>query len=310
MNKTGFLVINKPSGYTSHQVVAAVRRILAERRIGHTGTLDPMATGVLVLAVGAATKLISFLDEEKKVYRARLVLGLTTDTQDLTGQVLRAEPETRISQKQLETALAFFTGQQEQTPPMYSALKVKGQPLYKLARAGREISRPKRKITIYRLEAAETLLPAYGYQEGPTLIIECSRGTYIRTLCHDLGAYLGCGGCMGELTRLASGSFRLSAALSLEELAQAVTEGKVGQLLIPPAEALNHLPRIYLSPESIEKVRHGGQLGPGDLAEPAGPEACRPGQLVRGVTTNGSLLALLKHIKKLTSFWQPVRILT
>ncbi|NLY92249.1 MAG: tRNA pseudouridine(55) synthase TruB [Firmicutes bacterium] len=309
MSDSGFLVLDKPPGYTSHQVVAAVRKILAERRIGHTGTLDPMARGVLVLAVGMATKLIPYLDEERKVYRARLVLGLTTDTQDLTGRVLSAHPEIRISREQLASALICFTGEQEQIPPMYSALKVKGEPLYKLARAGKEISRAKRKITIYRLEAAETLLPAYGYQEGPHLLIECSRGTYIRTLCHDLGAYLGCGGCMGELLRLASGPFRLADACSLEELARAAKEGKAGQFLLSPVDALSHLPMLHLSEESGEKVRHGGQLQIGDFTRPPGPEAYRPGQLARGVDDDGRLLAILKYIGGSSSSWQPVRVL-
>ncbi|HEY8391894.1 MAG TPA: tRNA pseudouridine(55) synthase TruB [Capillibacterium sp.] len=309
MSETGFLVLDKPSGYTSHQVVAAARKILGERRIGHTGTLDPMARGVLVLAVGAATRLIPFLDEERKVYRARLVLGITTDTQDLTGQVRSAHPETRVTRDELEAALAFFTGEQEQVPPMYSALKVKGEPLYKLARAGQEIPRRERKITIYRLEAAEPLLPVYGFREGPLLMIECSRGTYIRTLCHDLGAYLGCGGCMGELTRLASGSFRLTNACSLEELAQAAQAGRVGQLLVSPAAALAHLPMLQLPPASGEKVRHGGKLTSLDFIRPPGAEICRPGQLARGIGNDGRLLAVLKYTGGSSSYWQPVRVL-
>ena len=309
MSLSGFLVLDKPSGYTSHQVVAKVRKLLGERRIGHTGTLDPMARGVLVLAIGTATKLVAFLDEERKVYQARLVLGLTTDTQDLTGQVLSARPETRITREELEAALAFFTGEQEQIPPMYSALKVNGEPLYKLARAGQEIPRAERKITIYRLEAAETLLPVYGYREGPRLLVECSRGTYIRTLCHDLGAYLGCGGCMGELTRLASGSFRLADACSLEELAQAAQEGKVGELLVSPMDALPHLPILRLPPASGEKVRHGGQLTSKDFTQIPAAEFCRPGQLARGVGHDGRLLAILKYTGGSSSCWQPVRVL-
>lgn len=310
MSVSGFLVVNKPPGLTSHQVVATARKILAQRRIGHTGTLDPMATGVLVLAIGAATKLISFLDEEKKVYRARLVLGLSTATQDLSGQVISAKTETHITGAKLTEALTYFTGEQEQTPPMYSAIKVNGEPLYKLARAGKEIERAKRKITIYRLLADEPLLPVYGFKEGPTLFIECSRGTYIRTLCHELGEYLGCGGCMGDLIRLASGPFRLEEACTLQELAQAVTDQRLPQLLISSADALGHLPMLSLSETQARQVRHGGKL----LAMEFGP---RPtGQrdqtplLSRGVSSDGRLVAILKYEAGSTAYWQPVRVLT
>ncbi|NLW59645.1 MAG: tRNA pseudouridine(55) synthase TruB [Firmicutes bacterium] len=309
MKNSGFLVINKPAGSTSHQVVAQARRILGERRIGHTGTLDPMATGVLVLAVGKATRLIAFLDEEKKLYRARLVLGLSTDTQDLTGQVISTQPETEISREKLVAALNLFTGAQEQTPPMYSAVKVNGEPLYKLARAGKEINRAKRKITIYRLEAAEPLQPVYGFKEGPVLLIECSRGTYVRTLCHDLGAHLGVGGCMGDLVRLASGPFHLADALSLEELAQVVNAGKLNEHLIPPAAALSHLPLVRLDEANAERIRHGGRLFTQDLRVMPSPEACRDQGLVRAVDATGSLLAVLKYQKASPGFWQPVRVL-
>lgn len=309
MTNCGFLIINKPPGYSSHQVVAQARRILRERRIGHTGTLDPMATGVLVLAIGKATKLIAYLDEAKKLYRARLVLGLSTDTQDLTGREIFTQPEMKVSRERLAAALDFFTGEQEQTPPMYSAVKVNGEPLYKLARAGQEINRAKRKITIYRLEADEPLLPFYGFKEGPVLLIECSRGTYIRTLCHDLGAHLGVGGCMGDLVRLASGPFRLAEALSLDELAQIVEAGTLNAHMISPAAALSHLPMVHLNEASAEQVRHGGRLFPQDLAEMPSPEACRAQGLVRAINVDGSLLAILKYHQGLTAFWQPVRVL-
>lgn len=310
MADSGFLVINKPPGFTSHQVVAQVRKILGKRQIGHTGTLDPMATGVLVLAVGRATKLIPYLDEEKKLYRARLVLGLSTDTQDLTGHVLSAQPETKIPRAKLAAALAYFTGEQEQTPPMYSAVKVNGAPLYKLARAGKEIDRAARKITIYRLEADEPLRAVYGYKEGPLLLIECSRGTYVRTLCHELGAYLGVGGCMGELVRLASGPFHLAAAHSLDQLAAAVAAGELAALLISPATALSHLPMVRLNENSAAQVRHGGRLLPRDLTEIPPPEACRHDGLVRAITGDGHLVAILKYQESSASYWQPVRVLT
>ncbi|NLW55443.1 MAG: tRNA pseudouridine(55) synthase TruB [Firmicutes bacterium] len=303
MSFNGFLVIDKPAGYSSHQVVAKVRKILNERRVGHTGTLDPMATGVLVVAVGFCTKLIPFLDEQKKVYQAKLVIGLTTDTQDLSGRVVSAQPETAVTQEMMRAALSNFTGELEQTPPMYSAVKVQGEPLYKLARAGKEIPRKKRKITIFRLEVVDNLRPVYGFQEGPYLRIECSRGTYIRTLCHELGAYLGCGGCMGDLVRLASGPFRLGKAVSLDELQKAMEQAEVASLLLSPAEALAHLPLVTLDQQSAKLVRHGGRV------YLQSKDALQESELARGMTTDGRLLAILKYVGGEKPYWQPVRVL-
>ncbi|HBT17306.1 MAG TPA: tRNA pseudouridine(55) synthase TruB [Firmicutes bacterium] len=304
MSVDGFLIINKPMGYTSHQVVVEIRKILHERRVGHTGTLDPMATGVLVIAVGSSTRLISFLNEEKKLYRAKLVLGLTTDTQDLTGRVLSAKPETAVDPGIIRAALSRFSGEQEQIPPMYSAIKVQGQPLYKLARAGKEIPREKRKITIFRLELEDDLLPVYGFKEGPHLVIECSRGTYIRTLCHEIGKYLSCGGCMGELIRLASGPFFLQKALTLDQLQQTVKSRGVTELLIPPGVALEHLPMILLDQDQEKKVSHGQRLNVNILGAPL-PEH----KFIRGMTVDGRLLAILKYVGGSNPYWQPVRVL-
>jgi tRNA pseudouridine55 synthase len=302
MSFNGFFVIDKPAGYSSHQVVAKVRKILNERRVGHTGTLDPMATGVLVVAVGYCTKLIPFLDEQKKVYQAQLVLGLTTDTQDLTGRVLTTQPETTVTPEMIRAALPTFTGELEQTPPMYSAVKVQGNPLYKLARAGKEIPRQKRKITIFRIELAGEGRPVYRFKEGPSLRIECSRGTYIRTLCHELGAYLGCGGCMGDLVRLASGPFCLEKAVSLDELQKAIDEAAVESLLLSPAEALAHLPLVTLDQQSAKLVRHGGRVYFQPISAP------QEAELARGMTTDGRLLAILKYTGGEKPYWQPVRV--
>jgi tRNA pseudouridine55 synthase len=256
------------------------------------------------------TKLISFLNEERKIYQARLVLGLSTDTQDLSGQVISAKTETQITGAHLAEALTAFTGEQEQTPPMYSALKVKGEPLYKLARAGKEIERAKRKITIYHLLTDEPLLPVYGFKEGPTLFIECSRGTYIRTLCHELGAYLGCGGCMGDLIRLASGPFRLREACTLQELMQAVSDQRLPELLISPADALAHLPLFPLSDVQAEQVRHGRKLvAIEDLLPPPG-QRDQASLLSRGVSSDGRLVAILRYETGSSPYWQPVRVLT
>ena len=192
------LVIKKEPGYTSHQVVAKLRRLLGEDRIGHTGTLDPMASGVLVTAVGQATRVIPYLDEERKVYRGRLVLGVATDTQDITGRIISVAREIRVSREELAAVFQRKTGRQEQLPPMYSAVKVEGEPLYKQARRGRELPREKRKIHIYRLEFAGPVAPVYGFTEGPEFLVECSKGTYVRTLCHDIGQELGAAGAWGN----------------------------------------------------------------------------------------------------------------
>jgi tRNA pseudouridine55 synthase len=304
MSYNGFLVINKPAGFTSHQVVAKLRKILQQRRIGHTGTLDPMATGVLVIAVGSSTKLISFLNEEKKIYQAKMILGITTDTQDITGSVLSAKPDISVKKEQIMRALISFTGEQEQMPPMYSAIKVKGEPLYKLARQGKEIARKNRKIMVFCLEPYRKLLPVYNFQDGIELYIECSRGTYIRTLCHEIGEYLGCGGCMGDLIRLASGPFTLDQALTLEEIEQAVADNSVTELMIPPSTALGDLSTVFLGQEQAYRISQGGRIYCDEL-----DIQLRDDELIKGISADGHLVAILKYVDGPTSYLQPVRVL-
>lgn len=299
----GFLVIKKEPGYTSHQVVAKLRRLLGEDRIGHTGTLDPMASGVLVTAVGQATRVIPYLDEERKVYRGRLVLGVATDTQDITGRIISVAREIRVSREELAAVFQRKTGRQEQLPPMYSAVKVEGEPLYKQARRGRELPREKRKIHIYRLEFAGPVAPVYGFTEGPEFLVECSKGTYVRTLCHDIGQELGCGGCLGELERLASGPFTIRDAWSLAEIATAVEEGMVAGKIIPPLQALAHLPQLALDAGAAIRVGHGNMI-------PANPERDieNKGAIAAGVA-GGQLAAILKLTERGGKwFWQPVRV--
>ena len=303
MSYNGFLVINKPAGYTSHQVVANLRKILQQRRIGHTGTLDPMATGVLVIAIGPSTKLISFLNEEKKIYQAKMIFGLTTDTQDITGSVLSAKPNISVRKEEIMEALSHFTGKQEQTPPMYSAIKVKGEPLYKLARQGKEIAREKRKITVFCMKPYGELLPVYNFQEGFQLYIECSRGTYIRTLCHEIGEYLGCGGCMGDLSRLASGPFHLEQALTLEEIERAVKDDCLTELMIHPGTALEHLSTFILNQEQANQISEGGRILFPEL------DTVKDNELIKGIAEDGHLVAILKYIDGPTSYLQPVRVL-
>lgn len=300
MEYNGFLLINKPQGLTSHQVVADLRRILGQRRIGHTGTLDPMATGVLPLALGKATKIIPYLDEEKKVYRARLVLGVSTDTQDLTGRVLSESPGITVPKDRILAAINKFTGVQEQVPPMYSAIKVQGQPLYKLAREGRVIPRKAREITVYHMEVCRDSMPVYRFKEGPELLIKCSKGTYIRTLCHDIGNYLGCGGCMGQLVRVSSGPFSLENAMTPEEVKAALDKGGLEEAIISPSRALGHLRAVLLEDENLSRVLHGNRI-PAGAGDP---------EMVKGETKDGELIAVLKKAGEDGKYyWQPVRVL-
>ena len=208
----GILIIDKPAGWTSMDVCAKVRGIFHEKRVGHGGTLDPMATGVLPVFVGQATRAVEFAENSRKEYVAGLRLGLSTDTQDTTGQTLETRPVT-VTRSDVEAALGHFRGTIQQIPPMYSAVKINGQKLYELARRGREVERKPREITIYELELLD--------ETGPgeyRLRCLCSKGTYIRTLCHDLGEILGCGGAMSSLRRTMAGGFRLEDAVTLEDV--------------------------------------------------------------------------------------------
>ena len=247
----GFIVIDKPAGITSHDVVSRVRRIAGTRRVGHTGTLDPFATGVLPIAVNDGTKTIPFLDEGLKCYEALMQLGLTTDTLDITGQVLSEGDYSSVTQDLLLGAFASFTGTISQIPPMYSALKQNGQPLYKLARQGQQVERAARQVEIHSLELL-SFSPPY-----VSLRVTCSRGTYVRTLADDIGALLGCGACLKELRRTASGPFQLQKSLTLEMLEKVFREGCSADRFITPYEALGHLPDLSLKQAGLTKVLHG-----------------------------------------------------
>ena len=207
----GIVIVDKPQGWTSQDVTARLRRVFSTRRIGHGGTLDPMATGVLPVFVGRATRGVEFFEHAEKTYETVLKLGITTDTEDITGEVLEKR-QVSFSAQQLEEVLEAFRGDILQIPPMYSALKVNGQKLYDLARKGRTVERQPRPITIHEL----TLLEAG--EDTLRLRVRCSKGTYIRTLCKDIGEALGCGGCMAELRRVSAGEYDLSRAVPLQEL--------------------------------------------------------------------------------------------
>ena len=256
---SGIVIIDKPADWTSMDVCAKLRGILKERRIGHGGTLDPMATGVLPVFVGNATKAVEFAEKGDKEYIAGLRLGLTTNTQDSTGEVLERRM-VDAGREELEAVLPRFTGPIEQVPPMFSAVKVQGKKLYELARKGREIERNPRPVTIHALEILE--------QDGPErylLRVRCSKGTYVRTLCHDIGAALGCGGCMDSLRRTMAAGFHIGQAVTLERVRE---RGEA--LLLPVDSIFADRPVFRLpSPKAEKQVRNGcpiavSGLAPGD----------------------------------------------
>lgn len=245
----GVLNVDKPAGMTSHDVVNRVRRVAGTRRVGHAGTLDPLATGVLLVCVGRATRLVEYLVGQPKVYEATVRLGQTTDTYDADGEIIDERPLT-VTLQDLENALAQFRGDIEQIPPMYSAIKQGGQPLYKLARQGKEVERKTRHVTIYELTQL--------YWDPPDLTIRvmCSSGTYIRSLAYDLGEVLGCGGHITMLRRTAIGDFAANTAVSLADLAPE----NVAAHLLPLDTAVSHLPRLDLTTEEALDLLNGKQI--------------------------------------------------
>lgn len=251
---SGIIIIDKPQGWTSNDVVSRLRRVFNTRRIGHGGTLDPMATGVLPVFVGRATRGVEFFEHAEKTYETTLRFGITTDTEDTTGKVLTERPVS-LTKEDVLGILPQFRGEIMQIPPMYSALKVNGQKLYDLARKGREVERQPRPITIHELE----LLDFSGNEAR--LRIRCSKGTYIRTLCKDIGEALGCGGCMAQLRRVRAGEYTLDGAISLERLLAESDAGMdVGHYLIPIDTMFDSVPRLNLTPNQARAVRNGGSF--------------------------------------------------
>ena len=245
----GVLNIDKPTGMTSHDVVNRVRRVAETRRVGHAGTLDPLATGVLLVCVGRATRLVEYLVGQQKVYEATIRLGQTTNTYDADGEVIQERPLT-FSPQDLENALSQFRGEIEQVPPMFSAIKQDGQPLYKLARQGKEVARKTRQITIDELSVLAWDAP------HSTVRVACSSGTYIRSLAHDLGEVLGCGGHITTLRRIAVGDFGVDTAVSLNDL----SPENVTSYLLPPDTAVAHLPRLDLTKQDSDDLLQGKQI--------------------------------------------------
>ena len=252
----GILLIDKQPDWTSNDVVAKLKGILHQRRIGHSGTLDPMATGLLVVFVGRATRAVEFAEGHDKRYIAGLRLGITTDTQDITGTVLEEKVVT-VTGEELELALEGFRGQIQQIPPMYSAIKQNGRRLYDIARKGGEVERKPRAITIHDLRVI-------GRQEGDWLLdVRCSKGTYVRTLCHDLGQALGCGGCMSSLRRVEAGEFSVDQAVTLSQVQQMADTGRAEELLLPVDSLFQEYPRCTAAAAQEKKIRCGNQVKTG-----------------------------------------------
>ena len=264
----GIMNVYKEAGFTSHDVVAKLRGICKQKKIGHTGTLDPDAVGVLPVCFGSGTKLCDMLTDWDKEYIATLRLGVVTDTQDLSGKVLFHAEEERIAaltKEQVGESILSFLGDYEQVPPMYSALKVNGKKLYELARAGKEVERRPRPVTIHALEALDGPPP----QGADFLLrIHCSKGTYVRTLCHDIGQALGCGGCMSSLRRIKAAGFTLADSVTLQAVQEAAGRGEGESLLLPVDSCFLQFPVLLLKTAGAEKkIRNGAALAARDIPD-------------------------------------------
>lgn len=287
---SGVLVVDKPVGLTSHDVVQIIRRGTNIRRAGHTGTLDPRASGVLVILLGPAVRLSEYVSASDKRYQAVVHLGTSTDTYDADGKVMTTSP-VNVTEAQFEAALKNYIGEIEQVPPPYSAVKVKGRKAYEMAREGEEVDLSPRKIQVYNLELLEWAPPE------AVIDVYCSSGTYVRSLAHDLGGTLGCGAHLVGLRRTKSGRFSLREAVPLRKLRETFENGTWYQLLIPAAEALSDWPSIELTHEQVEAVRHGHRV----------PALVGDGKLARGISQQGELVALLEY-DSATNEWQPKKV--
>lgn len=284
----GILIVDKPADWTSQDVVAKLRGVFHEKRAGHGGTLDPMATGVLPVFFGRATRAVEFFEHAEKAYVATLRLGLTTNTQDITGETLETWP-VEVSDAALTAALTRFTGTLRQLPPMFSAVKIGGKKLYELARAGKEVARAPREITIFDLRALARR------ENDIDLYVRCSKGTYIRTLCHDIGAVLGCGGCMAALRRVQAGRFTAREAHTMDEILAAPDKNA---LLLPTESLFMQYPALTLSEKQERRIRDGAGFS----------VAAAPGRY-RVRASSGDFLALVEVadgvLKTVKSFFTP-----
>jgi tRNA pseudouridine55 synthase len=287
---SGVLVVDKPIGLTSHDVVQIVRKGTNIRRAGHTGTLDPRASGVLVILIGPAVRLSEYVSASDKRYQAIVRLGASTDTYDADGRITASAPVT-ISEEQFEEALGQFIGEIEQVPPPYSAVKVKGRKAYEMARDGEDVELTPRKIKVYNLELLEWAPPE------AVIDVYCSSGTYVRSLAHDLGNALGCGAHLVGLRRTKSGRFTLRDAVPLRRLRDSFEAGNWYQYLIPAAEALSDWPAVELDIDALEAIRHGHRV----------PAETGATGWARGISEQGELVALME-IDATSQEWQPRKV--
>lgn len=268
----GILNVRKEKGYTSHDVVAKMRGITHQKKIGHTGTLDPDAVGVLPVCLGRATRLCDMITDRDKTYEAVLLLGRATDTQDISGQTLKTGDTSQLREEDIREAVMGFEGDYAQIPPMYSALKVDGRKLYELAREGKEIKRKARQVQILGIELLKIELPRVHMR------VACTKGTYIRTLCHDIGDKLGCGGCMEELVRTRVGRFLLEDSVSLDTLAEKYKEGSLGDILLPIDEMFKKYPGLTVGGKWDSLAKNGNPLPKQaflDVSDPRGWEEAK-----------------------------------
>jgi tRNA pseudouridine55 synthase len=289
----GILLVDKPASITSAKVVARIKKIFGARKVGHTGTLDPFATGILVCCINRGTKLARFFLHGNKKYEAVLHLGIETDTQDSTGIVTSTCDNVLFSEIKIRSVFNQFKGTIEQIPPVYSALKCKGTPLYKLARRGNPVQKPARRITIFNIEILKINLPLIHFS------VSCSAGTYIRTLCADIGKSLGCGGHLKELRRIQSGGFSITEALKLSEIENFALSGKMSDRIISMSNALKDMPEHIADKALAKKIMHGNIITKKDL-RPIHTETSEG--FIKIVDTNNHLIAVLKDTKKRNRF--------
>ena len=294
----GIVNIYKEKGYTSHDVVAVLRKVVGQKKIGHTGTLDPDATGVLPVCLGRATKVCELLTDHDKTYEALLLLGKTTDTQDISGEVLEERDPGDLTEEEVRSCIESFIGEYDQIPPMYSALKVNGKKLYELAREGKTVERKSRKVQIHGIRILEMNLPHVRME------VDCSKGTYIRTLCHDIGEKLQVGGCMEELERTKVGRFLKEDAVTLDEVRQKMEQGEGAELFTPLDQIFAELPAVTVTDAKAWMSYNGNDLPERFLLE---KEAWTDGQEVRVYDSRKNFIGLyqsrapkkLFHINKM-----------
>ncbi len=293
----GIIIIDKEAGFTSHDVVAKMRGICRQKKIGHTGTLDPAATGVLPVCLGTGTKLCDMLTDKDKEYVAELLLGVETDTQDTTGTVLREQPVT-VTEEEIRETILGFAGEYMQIPPMYSALKVNGKKLYELAREGKEVERKARPVIIHEIEILEVSVPVVKIR------VACSKGTYIRTLCADIGEKLGCGGTMQSLRRTKVGSYTLRRAVTLKELETYRDEGRLEELLIPVDSAFEGHPSLHVQAKWDKLIHNGNAFYPGQTVEQVTYE---DGEWVKVYWENGTFAGVYAYDPS-RKWYKPVKM--